>query len=145
MVLKILKEMLQHQSERFMPYVELTILRLLEFEKDTDKEVSTDLCSYLFIIDTLYCLYARVKSFAVTVKNDQCRKSRVTAGRHDIDHTQQIYACVYVHLPVVTVESEITFKCHSLSHGCLAVNLVTAAVFRFSSMQYIRLFDRLLR
>jgi len=39
-VLKILKEMLQHQSERFMPYVELTILRLLEFEKDTDKEVS---------------------------------------------------------------------------------------------------------
>jgi len=41
MVLKILKEMLQHQSERFMPYVELTILRLLEFEKDTDKEVSS--------------------------------------------------------------------------------------------------------
>jgi len=36
----ILKEMLQHQSERFMPYVELTILRLLEFEKDTDKEVN---------------------------------------------------------------------------------------------------------
>jgi len=40
MVLMILKEMLQHQSERFMPYVELTILRLLEFEKDTDKEVN---------------------------------------------------------------------------------------------------------
>jgi len=42
MVLKILKEMLQRQSERFMPYVELTILRLLEFEKDTDKEVSSE-------------------------------------------------------------------------------------------------------
>jgi len=40
MVLKILKEMLQYQSHRFMPYVELTILRLLEFEKDTEKEVS---------------------------------------------------------------------------------------------------------
>lgn len=39
-MLKILKEMLQYQSEKFMPYVELTILRLLEFEKDTDKEVS---------------------------------------------------------------------------------------------------------
>jgi len=39
MVLKILKEMLQRQSDRFMPYVELTILRLLEFEKDMDKEV----------------------------------------------------------------------------------------------------------
>jgi len=42
-VLKILKEMLQRQSDRFMPYVELTILRLLEFEKDTDKEVSLKL------------------------------------------------------------------------------------------------------
>ena len=44
MVLKILKEMLHHQSERFMPYVELTILRLLEFEKDTDKEVRVCVC-----------------------------------------------------------------------------------------------------
>jgi len=33
---------LQYQSERFMPYAELTILRLLEFEKDTDKEVSVE-------------------------------------------------------------------------------------------------------
>lgn len=41
-VLKILKELLQYQSERFMPYAELTILRLLEFEKDTDKEVSVE-------------------------------------------------------------------------------------------------------
>jgi len=40
-VLKILKELLQYQSEMFMPYAELTILRLLEFEKDTDKEVCT--------------------------------------------------------------------------------------------------------
>jgi len=43
MVLKILKEMLHYQSQRFMPYVELTILRLLEFEKDSDKEVSLQL------------------------------------------------------------------------------------------------------
>jgi len=41
-VLKILKELLQYQSEMFMPYAELIILRLLEFEKDTDKDVSVN-------------------------------------------------------------------------------------------------------
>ena len=38
--LRILGELLQRQSERFKPYSELTILKLLEFEKDEDKEVS---------------------------------------------------------------------------------------------------------
>ena len=41
-VLKILKELLQYQPEMFMPYAELIILRLLEFEKDTDKDVSVN-------------------------------------------------------------------------------------------------------
>lgn len=34
-----LKELLEAQPERFRPYAELTILSLLEFEKDTDREV----------------------------------------------------------------------------------------------------------
>ena len=57
-MLKILKEMLLHHAERFMPYVELTILRLLEFENDTDKEVSLKLFSS--VVGQEFCLAERI-------------------------------------------------------------------------------------
>jgi len=68
-VLKILKELLQYQSEMFMPYAELTILRLLEFEKDTDKEVSVvqDVCHSAQELETwLSCCHEEKNKLAFT-------------------------------------------------------------------------------
>ena len=47
LALRVLREILRNQSQRFQQYAELTMLRILEAHKDPAKEVSLLIFSYL--------------------------------------------------------------------------------------------------
>jgi len=55
MALRVLREMVRCEPERFHSYAELTILKLLEAHKDPVKEVLVDFNKQLWITNWIVC------------------------------------------------------------------------------------------
>ena len=62
--LRVLKEILRHQADRFKDYAELTILKVLEAHKDPVKEVRHIIYTGLHIHLSLYI----VKKYAIIIR-----------------------------------------------------------------------------